>query len=100
MQRKEKSSVHIVEFPLIAMPSDIKEIEVRFSFLRQLYNAALAELFKRNISFTVAPCASKNAFVALPSFVHVLFLATENAILTSLKLGYYLIFLIICFFIS
>lgn len=49
MQRKEKSSVHIVEFPLIATLSDIKEIEVRFSFLRQLYNAALAELFKRNI---------------------------------------------------
>ncbi|MBC5851295.1 hypothetical protein [Vibrio metschnikovii] len=38
-----------MEFPLIATPSDIKEIEVRFSFLRQLYNAALAELFKRNI---------------------------------------------------
>ncbi|EOX3379511.1 hypothetical protein ACPFUC_001947 [Vibrio cholerae] len=48
MTKKEKSSVHIVEFPLIATPSDIKETEVRFSFLRQLYNAALGELFKRN----------------------------------------------------
>ncbi len=48
MARKEKSAVHVVEFPLVATSSDIKEVEVRFTFLRQLYNAALGEIFKRN----------------------------------------------------
>ncbi|WP_210499028.1 hypothetical protein [Vibrio crassostreae] len=45
---KKKKIVHVVEFPLIATPTDVKSVEVRFSFLRQLYNAALGELLKRN----------------------------------------------------
>lgn len=43
---RSKTSTHIVEFPLLATPADIKAVEVRFSFLRQLYNAALSEIFK------------------------------------------------------
>ena len=47
-KKKEKKPVHVVEFPLQATPADIRSVQVRFDFLRQLYNAALAELFKRN----------------------------------------------------
>ncbi|MEH0790964.1 hypothetical protein KW882_01525 [Vibrio parahaemolyticus] len=43
---RSKTPTHIVEFPLLATPADVKAVEVRFSFLRQLYNAALSEIFK------------------------------------------------------
>lgn len=45
---KDKKNVHVVEFPLIATSADINSVQVRFSFLRELYNAALGELLKRN----------------------------------------------------
>ena len=43
---KPKKVAHIVQFKLDASPEALKEVDVRFSFLRQLYNATLGELFR------------------------------------------------------
>jgi hypothetical protein len=43
---RSKGARHVVQFPLDASKEDIREVSVRFEFLRQLYNATLSDLFK------------------------------------------------------
>ena len=44
---RSKTPTHVVEFPLNASYEQHQAVQTRFGFLRQLYNAALGELFKR-----------------------------------------------------
>lgn len=55
MAKKTKEPQHIVEFRLNASKSDLRKFNIRLEIGRRLYNASLAEIFRRNAIMRSTP---------------------------------------------